>query len=1033
MLEQASHESRNRTLGEIVEEFELTWNVDGNADVVDFLPSPDDPAFERVALELLRVDLERRWRSGHAKTVEQYLRQFPELLHRSDLIEQLAYEEYRLLREHGEPVVPADYARRLRVTTHHWPSDLATDSTPLVDDTDQPKPRDLPAEIWPCGDQFLDFELVELLGRGDLGEVYLARQPDLADRLVVLKITTERWCESDRLARLSHPNVVPIYSVHQQGDLQAACMPYLGRHTLRSVFKAAGDRTSTVTSDLVDVFAPAAYVKSNSDDSVPNPSHRVLDHLRSLSFEHFCLWIMSRISAGLSHAHERGILHRDLKPANILLTDDGQPMILDFNLSETMSSQRAIVVGGTLPYMAPEHLRAISAGSRIDARSDIYSLGVILFQMLTGRLPFSIHENMDVEGLEAMIAERSVAPAAPSSLNARVTPAIDEIVKRCLAPDPKHRYLSAEELQEDLDCQLAHQPLRHATNRSVAERATKWIRRHPRAAAALGVLTISTVVLAVTFTLLLRSGDKVAELQTKNQHGRFIGHVQEALPALFMLDESELVDSALKHVDQALNLYDVRSENWQQTPKFQLLDQRQQNEARELGRELFYLLARQALNRSDRLGDPQQKTEMLNHALSHNQIAMRIGTDGTSSPSIVRQQATIRASLGHADKAARLNKRADSLAADDRLDQLVVAVQRMESREFKQAERLLLALDQDWPKDFTIWYLRGKNHFAAGDMPRAIGCFVTCETLRPESASARFQRGQCHWWQEDYDAAEQAYAEAIGLDADEPTFFINRAMARMKQARLDLAIDDLTQAIHLGRDDSLPFLLRYRVHAAAGKVEQANQDLELGLHATPIDERGFNLRGVVRLRQKKDVAGALADFESALIIDPHSTKALQNSAYILWRKLGRHEEAIAALDTLLAADPDDWETRMKRVLLSATFRNREDVIPEARALAADAEKLVPATRAEVYYYVACSFAQASTRADDSQTADFDAREALKWLGKAVEIERRWADFAQIDVDFKPATTHEDFRALIDAAGALSDVIDRVAPAQRVDH
>src|SRR5260221_1184798 len=112
--------------------------------------------------------------------------------------------------------------------------------------------------------------------------------------------------------------------------------------------------------------------------------------LAGMSYVEAILWIGARLADGLGHAHQRGILHRDLKPANILLTDEGQPMLLDFNLSEDTKrhpTASAAQVGGTLPYMAPEHLEAFQGGARpVDARSDLYSLGIILYQLLT-RLP----------------------------------------------------------------------------------------------------------------------------------------------------------------------------------------------------------------------------------------------------------------------------------------------------------------------------------------------------------------------------------------------------------------------------------------------------------------------------------------------------------------------------------------------------------------------------------------------------------------------------------------------------------------------
>ena len=266
------------------------------------------------------------------------------------------------------------------------------------------------------GERCFGFELVEQLGEGKFSRVYLARQANLANRLVVVKITTDLWAESERLARLQHTNIVPIYSVHQQALLQAVCMPFFGRQTLADVLQRMGDRTPLVASEVVELFTDAAQVVA---------AHSALrTYLQGLSYEQLCLWIAARVADGLSHAHERGILHRDLKPANILMTEEGQPMILDFNLSEDMvaGGTASLLVGGTLPYMSPEHLQAVSSGSHVDLRGDIYSLGVILFQMLTGRLPFSVRGGSIDAVLPSMIAERSSPPPSRATVRTSLQP-----------------------------------------------------------------------------------------------------------------------------------------------------------------------------------------------------------------------------------------------------------------------------------------------------------------------------------------------------------------------------------------------------------------------------------------------------------------------------------------------------------------------------------------------------------------------------------------------------------------------------------
>src|SRR5262249_6410779 len=136
--------------------------------------------------------------------------------------------------------------------------------------------------------------------------------------------------------------------------------------------------------------------------------------LENFTYVEAVVWLGARLADGLAHAHERGIHHRDLKPANILLTDEGQPMLLDFNLSadsKIRANASAAVIGGTLPYMAPEQLDAFVGGNQpVDGRSDIYALGIILFELLTRRHPYQSFQGPMQAAIPEMITERLKPP-----------------------------------------------------------------------------------------------------------------------------------------------------------------------------------------------------------------------------------------------------------------------------------------------------------------------------------------------------------------------------------------------------------------------------------------------------------------------------------------------------------------------------------------------------------------------------------------------------------------------------------------------
>ena len=275
------------------------------------------------------------------------------------------------------------------------------------------------------GDVFLGFRLISELGRGAFARVFLAHQEALAGRPVALKVTLRPTREAERLARLQHTNVVPVYSVHEAPPAQVICMPFLGRRTIADLIRAyrvhhssrgiGGRRTTRGTRpSRTTALADSRLVpKSHPHDPAtgPAPAAPPIDASDSLIGDPMAvLRLLAKLADGLVHAHERGILHLDLKPADVLLADDGEPMLLDFNLSFDAADRDRGLVGGTLPYMAIEQLIDLKSRGkgRIDARTDIYSLGVMAYEMLTGTVPFPANGPMDIESL---IADRRVAPS----------------------------------------------------------------------------------------------------------------------------------------------------------------------------------------------------------------------------------------------------------------------------------------------------------------------------------------------------------------------------------------------------------------------------------------------------------------------------------------------------------------------------------------------------------------------------------------------------------------------------------------------
>jgi serine/threonine protein kinase len=186
--------------------------------------------------------------------------------------------------------------------------------------------------------------------------------------------------------------------------------------------------------------------------------------LANASYTHASLWLIARLADGLAHAHRRGLLHCDLKPPNILIADDGMPMLLDFHLATDIGRcerQAGCNAGGTLAYMAPEQLDNFLGYRRaIDARADLYGLGVILFQLLTGRTPYPVPSDLSTEQLTATRLARLRPPPLLRSINSNAPRAAEVLVTSLLQADVDQRPSGAAPVRDELDALVPQLPFK---------------------------------------------------------------------------------------------------------------------------------------------------------------------------------------------------------------------------------------------------------------------------------------------------------------------------------------------------------------------------------------------------------------------------------------------------------------------------------------------------------------------------------------------------------------------------------------------
>jgi WD40 repeat protein len=334
-----------------------------------------------------------------------------------------------------------------------WPATLAPEEVALLrlGQANQPPTPGI------CLPALPGYEILDQLGNGGMGIVYRARQTAL-NRIVAVKclrstqLTGEDLArfrrEAEAMAGLAHPNIVPVYDVGNPGGQPFFSMELLPGGSLTHQLGGnplAGDEAAR----LVLTLAQA-----------------------------------------VQHAHEHGIVHRDLKPANVLLTTAGVPKIADFGLARTVTGGEDLTqsgaILGTPSYMAPEQTRP--GHGEVSAQTDVYALGAILYELLTGRPPFKAATPLDT-----IIQVASLEPVSPRRLQPQIPRDLETICLKCLQKEPRKRYGSARALAEDLEHFLAREPVQ-ARPSSPWERGVKWARRRPAVAALSGLILLVTVL-----------------------------------------------------------------------------------------------------------------------------------------------------------------------------------------------------------------------------------------------------------------------------------------------------------------------------------------------------------------------------------------------------------------------------------------------------------------------------------------------------------------------------------------------------------
>jgi serine/threonine protein kinase/tetratricopeptide (TPR) repeat protein len=1032
-----SSAAQQAELDAFIEAYESRRSVDAAADLAAFLPPADHPLHSDVLCELIRLDLEYGWRDGCPKPLATYQRQFPDLFQNPEHLQAIAFEEYRLRRQLGDSASPAEYAKAWGIPVDHWPAGdklghgsgrVRSLGQPTYGGLKRPQAGGARADlVFPePGDVFLDFQLLAELGRGTFGRVYLARQRGVFDRQVVLKFATNISMEARNLVQLQHTNIIPVYSVHQVGALHALCMPFLGTTTLADVLQNLRDRNVLPHSgkELVDtataclgmtrqqfanrgVAVDDRRASDSGDAAVPAPIY--WNQLDGLTYVRAVVWLAIRLAGGLAHAHERGILHRDLKPANILLTEEGRPMLLDFNLSEDTKPESGVpasYVGGTLPYLAPEQLRALGgAGTPADARGDVYSLGVIVYELLAGRLPFPPRSGPFERVLEEMLHDRDGQPPRLRKYNRAVSPAVESIVRHCLEPDPQRRYQSARALQEDLQLHLDHRPLVHAPEASQAERTVKWVQRNPRLALAAVACSIFVLCAGLMWSLAARNA-REALADALAQSRRFHDDVRQSRVLLVTshLNDLERLDEGIKLATRALDRYRAREEpQWWAAPGVRRLPEADQESLREEAADVALLLASVSALKA-RAYQGARRANQVRAAIRLNSASEWSYPEGKMPALLLRQRRDLN-QLADPEKTAAATpeeKEADVASGESAKALALDAQDLMHHSRFTEALALWRSAVRLAPGDVWAWAGLAACYENLARPNDAAACYSTCIALAPELYWLYFKRGIVYLHAREFADARNDFDRFLRDRPDFPEAYLNRALTREGLEEYDAAIGDVTKAIEMGSRETRAYFIRSLLRDKTGDRDGARQDEQMGSRLDPVDELSCIVRGLIRF--ESDPKAALTDFDRALRFNPRSLNALRHKAHLLADRLDQPDGAIATLDRAIDYYPWFVPARIDRGLLLARLKRR----PEALR---DAEECLRQDHApETLYMVAGIYSVTSNQAPQ------DRDEALFLLSAAVN-KGYGRETMGTDRNLEAIRWHPDFRRLMNDAKA----------------
>jgi tetratricopeptide (TPR) repeat protein len=745
--------------------------------------------------------------------------------------------------------------------------------------------QDTPAEHNLIGQKLGDFEILKLIGRGGMGAVFLARQISL-DREVALKVISdisgargkslERFKrEAKTLAKISHPNIVPIYEVGEQGPYSYFAMEYIKGVSLDKILAGIrnakpGSKASDVMHKRLEVQAEVYTKKTAEAFGVEIDTEYIVNISK----------IIISIASALDYAHKKGILHRDVKPSNILIDSDGTAKLVDFGLAKADTQQSITLTEeffGTPSYVSPEQIRK---PQMVDCRSDVYSLAATYYECLTLRPPFE--GNTVNETLTSVISREAVPP---KKYCPRLSADFNTVLLHALEKSPEDRYQTVAEFAADIENVLEFKPIT-AKRPSITHRAYKTLRRSPLKFVAIGVFILAIVLGYFVFSAYIEKRNKTIASKLFT-----IGR-QKA--------QAKDFEEALAYYEKALRADPKNSEAYYRAGACYFL-LKQYEKAIESYKRAIQIDSNFA-GAYHNLGNVYDELAQYEEAIMVYKQAIRIDPNDVAS---YKRLGFTYGSAGQYEKERESYEKVISINPNyefaDTQNALGVAYNRL--GRYEEAAKALKQAVKVMPDEWDSYWWLALSYDKLGDYVNAINAFEQCVRIKPDNTHAFFLLGLAYNKIGLYEKSIETYRHIIKIEPNYAHAHHWLGVAFQNLRRYKEAVEAFRKSLTIDPNYVPTYIDLGFTYSALNSYKDAIAAYKEAIKLDPNDALVYTELGDAYRKLGRNTE-AVEAFKNAIRIDPNNINAYSNLGFT-YHALGLYEKAIEFCKKVIEIDPNN--------------------------------------------------------------------------------------------------------------------------------